>query len=459
MIVDMYLFGASDSTAKTPRWLALCIISLALMACCVSALPMNDADSIQKTREQWSLLSKPSGFLTVKVSTTRESSAQPTKTDVPISPEDPEPCAALEEDHGASPDAFLHSDTMRRLIGDLATCRDDLFTLRVGDISLLESSDKVVVNKAHWRSCREALFTLIRWLEQKREERALPERATESPTITIPWSRTRRAYPPPMAQKTWRMSSQVAHEDTIDLKSTYQARCKKYVCDFPDLAPLCSQNKKNPNRWDARLCEMCYPPNDKLIEKHCEGYTRPEGDVYFFLIGLLLTFVGAAGTLVWFRYWREKRRVTNYQADILGEPSRTRKQELNIRESSWRKWDPRESELLGKIARRFRNKPTIDVEDKPLASGNAWTSQPLFTDVEVPTPQQNRQQPSVLYHEIPVMPEARSSGIQSPVDAGAAANGSLHQRFASADGIETVPRIPLYIPVRSSSVRQFGSSP
>lgn len=131
-----------------------------------------------------------------------------------------------------------------------------------------------------------------------------------------------------------------------------------------------------------------------------------------------------------------------------------------MQKSNWRKYDPRELEFVAKISQHFRNKPTVDLEDtaQGIASANIWTSQPLTAGVTGPTTQRKAQK---LYHRmpLPVMTKALSSGIQTPIGAAAAAYGSLHQRFASADGVETVPRDPLFIPLRSSSSRQFGSSP
>ncbi|PGH17186.1 hypothetical protein AJ79_01324 [Helicocarpus griseus UAMH5409] len=181
---------------------------------------------------------------------------------------------------------------LRRVLGDLETCAEDLLPYS----SSSEAEQTVMITGSKVRSCREAIFSIVRWVKAQREE-ILKPRERYAPI----WSSSLPDHPYKEALDKW--------------KGTFRkrgwipeaSRCEATVCRVKDLHFICSSSRrKSPE--NMKLCRMCYPPNDDLINMHCAKQDQRLRNVLYLLLGFLVAIGGGAAIVFCVRKAKERRQ-------------------------------------------------------------------------------------------------------------------------------------------------------
>jgi hypothetical protein len=479
----------NGSRRGVPNWAVLCIVSVALInisgcgnafRATAASIPQNEGDESMfhdalvadskhsgTSTKARSLFSTRAASLDSIVTAERETAAASRIAD-------------SEEDEDGSVELQGSSyDNLKRLIGDLETCHDDL--IKFGTATQGEANDQVTVSKSRWRSCREALFTAIRLLSERRDGKPKPHCAVVAKAASS--RRGRRRQHASRLDTGGSPERPVGGErDAIDV-DIQRPRCEELVCRVDGLEEFCSApiTQQQPNIFS--LCTMCHPRDEKLISLYCAGRPPPEGSVFLFLCGMLLTVSAAAGCLICIRRLRmRRRRLAKDQGKRSAGPSEKR---ALVAEHGWRKWFSQRHAWMKDVFYQYREeggRSTDDLEDNAGRSvdSTTWTYTRDGGLDQLPKP--NERPKSILKaggspddyscsgaQRIPVLPRARSSSVQVPPamstgspaeptskESPQAESSGRNSRYAT---IHTTTPSRRGLVFRQASSRRFESSP
>ncbi|OJD19747.1 hypothetical protein AJ78_00246 [Emergomyces pasteurianus Ep9510] len=175
---------------------------------------------------------------------------------------------------------------LRRVLGDLETCAEDLFPF----ISNTNPEQPVTISGSKLRSCREAIFSLIRWFDAQRKEiHAPPEKN------------------PYLPNNTPQEGSRSSIKKRASIVTAENQNCEVNICRPFELPNACSDAGKMTTE-KRKMCNMCKPRNEKLIRKYCTKQRRRQQNVLYLLIGILAVICCAAIILTILRRAKGKGR-------------------------------------------------------------------------------------------------------------------------------------------------------
>ncbi|PGH29976.1 hypothetical protein GX50_07276 [[Emmonsia] crescens] len=183
---------------------------------------------------------------------------------------------------------------LRRVLGDLETCAEDLLPF----VSNSNPEQPVAIAGSKLRSCREAIFSLIRWFDAQRKE-------IHAPPENGPYSPNSLQDRPRDAETIYKGGSTIEKRASI-VTAEYQI-CEVNICRPFELSNACSDARKM-TAGKRKMCRMCNPRNEELIIKHCMKQRQRQQNVLYLLIGILATISGAAIIFVFLRKAKGKGR-------------------------------------------------------------------------------------------------------------------------------------------------------
>ncbi|OJD21469.1 hypothetical protein ACJ73_07190 [Blastomyces percursus] len=200
---------------------------------------------------------------------------------------------------------------LRRVLGDLETCAEDIF---MPFASETDPEQPVTVSGSKLRSCREAVFSLIRWLDTQRKEiHAPPEKNPYLQNHGLQDSN----YP-------YEEKSYDKGENTVE-KRVSMAKVKQHSCEITVCRPferphVCSYAEMPADK--SKMCKMCNPRNEELIRRHCTKQRRRLRNILYLILGILIAVSSAAIVVVCLRKGsRDQLRVgpaySSEQGDVL----------------------------------------------------------------------------------------------------------------------------------------------
>ncbi|WEW55770.1 hypothetical protein PRK78_001203 [Emydomyces testavorans] len=250
---------------------------------------------------------------------------------------------------------LLRSEQFRRLIGDLETCGTDLLPYASEDV-LAGSS---LVTRSSIRSCREAIFTFLRWAKgdsaylnlstvnqaQLRKNgldgqcdcasshNSIDPHPTASNTTCefedSGWNWTSRRiidimeHPPVLSHTPSKRSSKVPKADTaetLDMPHTPQLlACEENVCRIGDLSRICTKPKSRMTTGEIDVCKMCYPRDEKRLQAYCVVREQREHRAFYVAAGMLASFSIVLAGLILYRDCLEKRAAKSFDNAREGE--------------------------------------------------------------------------------------------------------------------------------------------
>ncbi|EFW23180.1 conserved hypothetical protein [Coccidioides posadasii str. Silveira] len=154
--------------------------------------------------------------------------------------------------------SLLRSEQFRRLVGDLQTCGTDL--LSYGSEDFLARSTEVKGSSI--RSCREAIFTFLKWTKG------------DNPYLNL------------------------SSIPDVPTPSHLQA-CEEKMCRIGDLDKICTQPKYRMTMAEIGVCKMCYPKNEEQLRLYCIVREKRERRAFFVASAMVAIFaIGVAGVIV-----------------------------------------------------------------------------------------------------------------------------------------------------------------
>lgn len=182
---------------------------------------------------------------------------------------------------------------LRRVLGDLETCAADLLPFS----SNSSPEQLVAIAGSKLRSCREAIFSLLRWLDtQQKEVNAPPENPYASKYVL-----------PGSARDAEMHSREADIEKRAAAVDAQGQSCEVTVCRPFDVPHACS-NSRQMTTEDKKMCSMCNPRSEELIGKHCAKQRQRQQNVLFLLLGMLATIPAIAIILVFLRKAKGRSR-------------------------------------------------------------------------------------------------------------------------------------------------------
>ncbi|OAX82550.1 hypothetical protein ACJ72_03093 [Emergomyces africanus] len=180
---------------------------------------------------------------------------------------------------------------IRRVLGDLETCAEDLFPFLAN--STPDTEQLVTISGSKLRSCREAIFSLMRWFESQRKEILAP---TE-----------KNPYLPNSASQ--EESSRTSIKTRASIATAEPQICEVNICRPFELPNACSEaTKMKMTKEKRKRCNMCKPRNEALIRKYCTKQRQREKNILYLIVGILATICGAAIILTFIRKAKGKTR-------------------------------------------------------------------------------------------------------------------------------------------------------
>lgn len=357
---------------------------------------------------------------------------------------------------------------LRRLLGDLETCTDDLFpSMNNG------AGGGFHIRGSKFRSCRQALFTFLRWAKgqrkqwsdvglsvPEREEAAIMKRGWREDTLDTQQEHAARSGDgnseldlPPGAYKSKLHPHGVQPRAATD-KSPRMSKCQESACKVADLSTLCTHKKEILKPGIGHTCNMCFPErNDNLILEHCKAREKKERQVFYILCAMLITIGGVAGVLMYFHKERQKlrHRTDSVSANEEGRSAPMAFRLVNNPTLGVKLKKPAEESWASIIATRVRRKKSLtpDVERQP--SPTKFRNKSLGTHALLQTPARSITSPklsrqysrtasiegidgariiptgrttSLQMDMTPMMPRARSFSVQIPPSASATGSTS-----------------------------------
>ncbi|EEQ85242.1 uncharacterized protein BDCG_08511 [Blastomyces dermatitidis ER-3] len=190
---------------------------------------------------------------------------------------------------------------LRRVLGDLETCAEDIF---MPFASETDAEQPVTVSGSKLRSCREAIFSLIRWLDTQRKEIHAP--AEKNPYLQSSGLQDSNSRD---AEKSYDKG-----ENTIEKRAS-MANVKQQSCEVTDCRPF-----ERPHVYSyametsaekSKMCKMCNPRNEELIRRHFTKQRRRLRNILYLILGIVIAVSSAATVVVCVRKAKGKSRDTS----------------------------------------------------------------------------------------------------------------------------------------------------
>ncbi|QVM12055.1 hypothetical protein D8B26_006691 [Coccidioides posadasii str. Silveira] len=221
--------------------------------------------------------------------------------------------------------SLLRSEQFRRLVGDLQTCGTDL--LSYGSEDFLARSTEVKGSSI--RSCREAIFTFLKWtkgdnpyLNLSSVSRAqLIKSALDGdcgcaylPSSQLTFSSLRHGHakrnnidgmddPPAHGHTQFKGSSKIPRANPLEIPDvptpSHLQACEEKMCRIGDLDKICTQPKYRMTMAEIGVCKMCYPKNEEQLRLYCIVREKRERRAFFVASAMVAIFaIGVAGVIV-----------------------------------------------------------------------------------------------------------------------------------------------------------------
>ncbi|EEH39394.2 hypothetical protein PAAG_08663 [Paracoccidioides lutzii Pb01] len=183
---------------------------------------------------------------------------------------------------------------IRRVLGDLETCAEDLLIF----VSSSDSEQRVLISRSKLRSCREAIFSIIRWFETQRKDiRISHGKNPYSPNSNLEDGSPAGTPDNGVGPRNKRAAIGISEQQQL---------CEANVCRSVKSSQACAK-ARSMTREEIKLCSMCRPRNEGLIRKHCAKQHQPQQNVLYILLALLAALSGAAGVFVLIRKAKGQR--------------------------------------------------------------------------------------------------------------------------------------------------------
>ncbi|KLJ07442.1 hypothetical protein EMPG_17078 [Blastomyces silverae] len=187
---------------------------------------------------------------------------------------------------------------LRRVLGDLETCAEDIFMPFASETDL---EQPVTVSGSKLRSCREAIFSLIRWLDTQRKEiHAPPEK---NPYLQSGGLQESDFWD---AEKSYYKGGNTIGK-RVSMANVRQQSCEVTVCRPFELPHACSDGRRM-SAEKSKMCNMCNPRNEELISRHCTKQRRRLRNILYLILGILVAVSSATTVVVFLRKRKGKSR-------------------------------------------------------------------------------------------------------------------------------------------------------
>ncbi|EGD91778.1 hypothetical protein H112_00889 [Trichophyton rubrum D6] len=200
----------------------------------------------------------------------------------------------------------MNGVTLERLLADLETCVEEL----VPYSPEIPPSDLVQISGSKMRSCRQAIFTLIRWYRQSNPSASKSSTETQNERRDDQKSRFNLVKPGDNTdpRQTGSLQPTATGKARPTQTATRPLTCRELACPSGDLAATCVTKpgiKLKPTL--AQMCRMCFPRRDeRLIDEHCADKSKKEWDIFYILFAILISISTTGFTLVIIRRLKEK---------------------------------------------------------------------------------------------------------------------------------------------------------
>ncbi|DAA72731.1 TPA_exp: Uncharacterized protein A8136_5457 [Trichophyton benhamiae CBS 112371] len=212
----------------------------------------------------------------------------------------------------------MNGVTLERLLADLETCVEDL----VPYSPEVPPNDIVQISGSKMRSCRQAIFTLIRWYRQSNPSTRKSSTEIQNERRDDQKSRFNLVKPGDNTdpRQTGSLQTTATGKVRPTQTSTRPLTCRELACPPGDLAATCVTKpgiKLKPTL--AQMCRMCFPRRDeRLIDEHCADESKKEWNIFYILFAILISISTAGFTLAIVRRLREKAQTSqNTASEVL----------------------------------------------------------------------------------------------------------------------------------------------
>ncbi|EFR01576.1 hypothetical protein MGYG_04579 [Nannizzia gypsea CBS 118893] len=260
------------------------------------------------------------GYLDVHTSLRDLAAGGPASGDAITQGAPPVQLPAITDKKRAAETITLNGVTLERLLADLETCVDDLVPYSTEK----SPNDLVQVSGSKMRSCRQAIFTLIRWYRQSTRSNSKPVASQNERRDDDEDQKSRFNLVKPGdnrdPRQTGRLQATVTGKIRPAQTATRPLSCRELACPSGDLAATCETRpgmRLTPTL--AQMCRMCFPRRDeRLIGEYCADKSKREWNIFYILFAILISISLAGFTLAILRRLREKaQRSRNAGSEVL----------------------------------------------------------------------------------------------------------------------------------------------
>ncbi|KAM5445842.1 hypothetical protein MaudCBS49596_007131 [Microsporum audouinii] len=193
--------------------------------------------------------------------------------------------------------------TLKRLMADLETCIEDLLPYSTERAP----NDLVQISGSKVRSCRQAIYSLIRWFRSSSTNKPTSQNKRRDD------QKSRFNLVKPGDNTDPRQTGRLGATGDLGRSRPTQTvtrppTCRDQACSPGDLTSTCVTKggaKLKPTL--AQMCNMCFPRrNERLIDEYCSERAQKEWHIFYILFAILVAISGAGITLAAFRKIREK---------------------------------------------------------------------------------------------------------------------------------------------------------
>ncbi|KAF3480214.1 uncharacterized protein GIQ15_05561 [Arthroderma uncinatum] len=213
----------------------------------------------------------------------------------------------------------------KRLMSDLETCVEDLLPYTTENTP----NDQVQISGSKVRSCRQAIFSLIRWLGARGNNP--PKGSSSVVGATDEYQESHQSHEnerrddqksrfnlvKPGNNRDPRESGRL--ETRVDETgnqptptNTRPLTCHDRACTTDDILSTCVTKKGAKLKPKvARMCKMCFPRrNEQLVDVYCSELAKKEWYLFYILFAILITAAGTFIALTFLRRLRAKAQNT-----------------------------------------------------------------------------------------------------------------------------------------------------
>ncbi|GBF60349.1 hypothetical protein TMEN_2774 [Trichophyton mentagrophytes] len=263
----------------------------------------------------------------------------------------------------------MNGVTLERLLADLETCVEDLVPyspeIPASDLDLVQ------ISGSKMRSCRQAIFTLIRWYRQSNPSTRKSSTETQNERRDDQKSRFNLVKPGDNTdpRQTGSLQATTTGKARPTQTATRPLTCRELACPSGDLAATCVTKKGIKMKPTlAQMCTMCFPRRDeRLIDEHCADKSKKEWNIFYILFAILISISTAGFTLAIVRRVKEKAQNSqNTASEVLPTRRFVDSGSTSVNTSPAEPMSRRVVSWLRGVVTYFWNSTALtDVEDNP----------------------------------------------------------------------------------------------